>query len=205
VNGGELTARAVAAVAHGATIIAADGGLDRAVAAGLRPSRLVGDLDSISTAGREWAVAQGITIDQYDTDKDATDTELALTLAASCDCTDLLVLGGVGDRLDHTLGTIGALGAPALHGLASVRMVWGDSLVHIVHPDRAAMVRPADGTTFSLLALHGECSEVTVTGARWPLNRANLPSATSRGLSNEIVADAALVSVGSGVLTVVQP
>jgi thiamine pyrophosphokinase len=45
-----LAARAVAAVPAGAVLIAADGGLDHALAAGLTPSVLIGDLDSIRPA-----------------------------------------------------------------------------------------------------------------------------------------------------------
>ena len=72
---------------------------------------LVGDLDSISADGRMWAYAHDVEIDEQPVDKDATDTELALAQAAACDAaTDLLLLGGAGDRLDHTLGTLVALG-----------------------------------------------------------------------------------------------
>ena len=61
-------------------VIAADGGLDHAVAAGVEPTHLVGDLDSLSAAGRMWAYAHGLAIDEHPADKDRTDTELALKL-----------------------------------------------------------------------------------------------------------------------------
>jgi thiamine pyrophosphokinase len=204
VNGGELTARAVGAVADDATIIAADGGLDRALAAHLQPHRLVGDLDSISADGRAWATAHEVVVDAYDTDKDATDTELALALAAESRPTDLLVLAGIGDRLDHTLGTIVSLGAPTLRDLASVRMIWGDSLVQTAHSGRPVTLHATDGATFSVIALHGTCDGVSIAGARWPLNDATIQPATSRGLSNEFIDESVLISVGGGVLTVVQ-
>ena len=204
VNGGDLTARAVAAVADGATIIAADGGLDRALAAALHPHRLVGDLDSISTEGQAWATAHGVEIDVYDTDKDATDTELALALAAAAGCSELLVLAGIGDRLDHTLGTIVSLGAPALRDLTSVRMVWGDSLVQVAHSNRTVKLHAHDGATFSLIALHGTCAGVSIAGARWPLHDAMLQPASSRGLSNEFVDESVVISIGEGTVTVVQ-
>ena len=49
IGGGALSPRAVTDVLPDATIIAADSGLDHAVAAGLRPTVLIGDLDSIRT------------------------------------------------------------------------------------------------------------------------------------------------------------
>ena len=63
---------------RGAVVIAADGALDHALAAGLEPAGLVGDLDSISDAGLDGR-AQHATIQRHDPDKDHTDTELALT------------------------------------------------------------------------------------------------------------------------------
>ncbi len=204
VNGGELTARAVSAIPPSAIIIAADGGLDRALAAGVEPHRLIGDLDSVSPSGRGWADRRQIVITEFSPDKDATDTELALAAAVERGCDDLLVLAGVGDRLDHTLGTITALGAATLHDVASVRMVWGDSIVRIAHPQRPLTLQPHDGATFSLLALHGPCAGLTILGARWPLQDAELCPASSVGISNEFLAATVEVTVGAGIATVVQ-
>ena len=88
IGGGALSPRFIADVAHDATIIAADSGLDHAVAAGLRPTILVGDLDSISAHGKMWAYAHELEIDQHPVDKGATDTELALARAAATEATD---------------------------------------------------------------------------------------------------------------------
>ena len=76
-----LDARAVAAIPSDAIVIAADGGLDHARAAGLTPAGLIGDLDSVSEKGLAWA-RQHATIQRHPIDKDATDTELAVAFAA---------------------------------------------------------------------------------------------------------------------------
>jgi thiamine pyrophosphokinase len=204
IDGGDLSARAVKAIPSSATIIAADGGLDRALAAGVEPHLLIGDLDSVSSAGREWAVQRQIEIREFSPDKDETDTELALAAAIANGCDDLLLLSGIGDRLDHTLGTVTALGGAPLHDVATVRMVWGDSVVRIAHPQRTLTLHPIDGATFSLLALHGACSGVTVLGARWSLRNAQLHPAASIGLSNQFLAETVDVTVDSGIVTVVQ-
>jgi thiamine pyrophosphokinase len=60
------------------------------------------------------------------------------------------------------------------------------------------------GQTFSLLALHGPCAGVTVSGARWPLTNAALTGTEARGVSNEAT-ERTEVHVTSGVLTVVIP
>ena len=101
IGGGSLPSRVTTDVDDDAIIIAADSGLDHAVAAGLRPSVLVGDLDSISAHGKMWAYAHELEIEEHPLDKDATDTELALLRATRVDADSLLVFGAAGDRFDH--------------------------------------------------------------------------------------------------------
>jgi thiamine pyrophosphokinase len=204
IGGGSLSPRAAAEVAADATIIAADSGLDHAVDTGLRPTILVGDLDSISAHGKMWAYAHELEIDQHDVDKDATDTELALARATTTDATDLLVLGAIGERFDHALGTIAALGSPTLAHFESVRLVLDDADIHVVHPGRSLPLDEPSNTPFSLLALHGPCRGVEVTGARWLLSDAVLEPSSTRGISNETV-DQINISVADGILTVVVP
>ena len=59
-----LPAAALAAIPPDAVVIAADGALDHALAAGLTPAGLVGDLDSVSARGLTWAQAHA-TIERH--------------------------------------------------------------------------------------------------------------------------------------------
>ncbi|MFM8268079.1 MAG: thiamine diphosphokinase [Ilumatobacteraceae bacterium] len=206
-GGGALSARATSAVralGDHAHIVAADGGLDHAIAAGISPHALVGDLDSITAAGRMWAYAQGVAIDEHPPAKDLTDTELAITTALGAGADELLLVGGTGDRLDHLLGILLALGRPDLAALRSVRAVIGDTEFVIVHAHRHHELALDANQPFSLLALHGPCRGVHVSGARWELVDAHLGSTEARGLSNEALGTIG-ISVGEGVLTVVLP
>ncbi|MGB8862062.1 MAG: thiamine diphosphokinase [Ilumatobacteraceae bacterium] len=209
IGGGALSSRALDAVRGDSVIIAADSGLDHAVEAGLRPSVLVGDLDSISASGRMWAYAREVEIHEHPMDKDLTDTEIAIARALEVpEVRQLLVIGGVdatGERrLDHQLATILALGHASLAGLASVRAVLGEAGLSMLHPGRHSVLDVEPGQLFSLLALHGPCSGVTVTGARWPLENAAFTGTEARGVSNEAT-ERTEVLVTSGVLTVVVP
>lgn len=204
IGGGPLSPRSIAEVTPDATIIAADSGLDHAVAAGLRPTVLIGDLDSISAHGKMWAYAHELEIEQHDVDKDATDTELALVRAASTDATSLLVLGSAGERFDHALGTLAALGNPLLARFESIRLLLDETVVHIIHAGRSIAVDLPPSTPFSLLAMHGTCRGVEVTGARWPLTDAVMKPTSTRGISNEST-DLLNVAVNDGILTLVVP
>jgi thiamine pyrophosphokinase len=209
VGGGDLSPRALSAIDDDAVIVAADGGLDHAVEARLRPGHLVGDLDSLSASGRMWAYAHGVEIDEHPIDKDATDTELALARAIRLteigdEHGELLVVGGVGDRLDHLLGVLLALGHPSLKAASSVRAFIGDTDVVVVHPGAAVHPDVEPGTVFSALALHGACRGVEVRGAEWELIDADLAPTEARGVSN-VAKEALMISVREGVLTVVFP
>lgn len=196
-----LDADAVAHVPIGAIVIAADGGLDHALAAGLTPAGLVGDMDSISADGLAWAEAHA-TIHRHPPAKDRTDTELALDVAAELAPARLVLLAGGGDRLDHTLAAIGALGAPDLTSVPMLEGWWGDRHFHVLHgPGRLKLATTA-GATISLLATHGPCAGVSVSGCTWELTDAELEPMSGHGVSNVAISDAVEISVSFGVLTV---
>ena len=199
-----LSRHAVAAVPGDAVLVAADGGLDHALAAGLTPGVLVGDLDSITAAGLAWA-SEHTEVVRHPVDKAATDTELAIAHAATLDPARIVLIAGQGDRIDHAVAALGALGAPALAGVSSLEAWWGGDELRVVHgPGSATLGHPA-GTTFSVLAMHGPCRGVTVTGGRWPLADHDLAPLVGLGVSNQVAAPPVTVSVTAGIVTVVVP
>ena len=204
IGGGPLSPRAVTDVAPDATIIAADSGLDHAVAAGLRPNVLVGDLDSISAHGKMWAYAHELEIEEHPVDKASTDTELALLRAVAVGATELLVFGAEGERFDHALGTLAALGNPMLAGFDAIRLLLDETIIYLIHPRRSITIDLPKDTAFSLLALHGPCSGVGVTGARWPLTDATFEPWSTLGVSNETT-ELLHIAVTDGILTLVVP
>lgn len=203
-----LSRRAVGRVPADAVLVAADGGLDHALAAGLAPSVLVGDLDSVSAAGLAWAsehASSGCTVVRHPVDKAATDTELALAHAAAQGADRIVLLAGPGDRMDHAIAALGALGAPELAGVADLEAWWGDDELRVVHGPGSATLDHPPGTTFSVLAMHGPCHGVTVAGARWPLHDHDLAPLVGLGVSNQVATSPVTASVASGIITIVVP
>ncbi len=203
VTGAEpLDPEIVAALPPNRIVIAADGALDHSLAAGLTPAGLVGDLDSISPEGLVWA-EEHATIQRHDPDKDHTDTELALAIAADLNPARIILVSGGGDRLDHTFAAIGALGHANLTSVPVVEAWWGTQHVRTLHgPGRLRFEEPA-GTTISLLALHGRCKGLTIAGVRWPLSDARLPPVVGLGVSNVATGDVIEIVVMEGVVTVI--
>jgi thiamine pyrophosphokinase len=196
-----LHPRAIACIPDRAIVIAADGALDHALAAGIRPAALVGDLDSISPEGAAWAEANA-TIQRHPPDKVHTDTELALATAVDLNPARLVLVSGGGDRLDHTFAAIGALGHPSLTSIPTIDGWWGAQQVTVIHGPGRGRLRPPRGTTISALALHGPCRGVSITGVRWPLVDADVAPMIGLGISNETTDDEVEFALASGVLTV---
>ncbi|MGB1727924.1 MAG: thiamine diphosphokinase [Ilumatobacteraceae bacterium] len=200
IGGDALHPDAVAAVPDDAVIMAADSGLDHARSAGLTPTVLIGDLDSVSAEGLAWAEGNSA-IERHPVDKDATDTELALRHAVGLNPSRIVLMSGGGDRIDHTLAAIGALGEVALTSVPVLEAWWGRQRVRVVQGPGRARVAVTPGSTVSLLALHGPCAGVSLTGTRWPLERADLEAMSGLGVSNVALDETVEVSVSTGVVS----
>lgn len=195
-----LPRHVVAAVPEAAIVLAVDGGLDHARAAGFTPSGLIGDLDSVTPEGMEWARAHA-TISKHPTDKDRTDTELALTFAAAMNPEAVTLIGG-GDRLDHTIAALGSLGAIDLTGVPHLDAWWDGQHVDVVHGPGSAKLQLEAGSTLSLLAMHGRCEKVSIRGVRWELDRVTVDPVIGLGVSNEVLDGEVRIELSLGVLTV---
>lgn len=196
-----LAPHVVAALEDEAIILAVDGGLDHALEAGLIPSGLIGDLDSISDAGLEWAEAHA-TISRHPTDKDQTDTELALAFATDMNPARVTLIGG-GNRLDHSVAAIGALGHGALTSIPRLDGWWNGEHFDVLHGPGALELELVPSSTLSLVAMHGPCTGVSISGTRWTLDRVRLAALVGQGVSNQVDrAGVATLRLSSGVLTI---
>jgi thiamine pyrophosphokinase len=189
-------------VPRGATVIAADGGLEHARALGLEVTLAVGDFDSASPESVAAAEAEGTRVVRHPAEKDATDLELALVEALAFAPARILVLAGVGDRLEHLLALLLALGSPRLAGVHVDALV-GGAQVHVVRGERT--LTGEAGELVSLLPLHGPAEGVWTEGLAYELRGETLEPGSSRGVSNVLTADTARVSVERGTLVVIRP
>src|SRR5438874_7096713 len=112
-------------------VIAADSGLEYALAANLAVDLVVGDLDSVDPDALARAAARGAVVEAHPTAKDATDLELALRAARDRDCARVVVVGGHGGRVDHFVANALLLASPEFSALA-IEARLGDATVHVV-------------------------------------------------------------------------
>ena len=203
VAGGSLPAPQTArAVPLGAPVVAADSGLDNALALGLDVSVAVGDFDSASPEAMAAAETAGVRVERHPAGKDATDLELALDLAISMSPRRILVITGRGGRLDHDLANLLLL-ASERYADAEVDALVGDATVHVVQGERILDGEP--GELLTLLAVNGQAEGITTEGLAYPLAGETLGPGSSRGVSNVFAAPVVRVEVDRGVLLALRP
>jgi thiamine pyrophosphokinase len=183
-----------------ATVIAADSGVDRALALGLTVDLAIGDFDSASLDALAAAEAAGARIERHPAAKDATDLELALDAALALAPARIVAVCSDDGRLDHLLGSVLLLADERYAGV-EVDAYVGTTLVNVIRGERALTGVP--GETISLLPLHGEAAGVSTRGLAYPLDDEPLPAGTSRGTSNVLEGAEARVTVRSGCLLAV--
>ncbi len=195
-------------VPGGSVVVAADAGLHLLDELGIVAHHLVGDLDSAAPAAVAAAEARGVRVQRHHADKDASDLELALIVATEVAAAEgieaVVVVGRGGGRLDLVLMDVALLAAPWLAQLR-VEARFGDAVVHVVHGPRRLTVGGHRGEIMSLMAIGGVARDVSAHGVRWPLVDADLSPGSTRGISNEVTGEDAVVEVGDGTVLVVLP
>jgi len=184
-------------------VIAADGGARHATAFGRRIDRWVGDGDSLGPAGIDALRADGIPVELAPTDKDESDTELAVVAAAAAGAARITVVGALGGtRVDHGIANLWLLDHPVLVGRA-VSLLDDASRVRLLGAgwhDLGGRV----GDLVSIFPFSTDARGLTTTGLRYPLQDEALRQGATRGLSNVRDAVDAALRVGSGQVLVVE-
>jgi len=183
------------------TLIAVDSGLDHARSLQLKPDLLIGDLDSISTSGLQWAYQQEIEVKDFPRDKDKSDFELALDYARGVS-NRLLAIGSDSGRVDQLFGMIASLASTAPY-FESCHALIGKT--YCTFTSSGANIYRKNGANVSVFAMGGIAEGVSLQGFRWGLSEATLLPGSSLGLSNELNEDIGIISVEKGTLVAIQP
>jgi thiamine pyrophosphokinase len=181
-------------------IIAADGGTHNVLTLGLTPNLIVGDLDSISDVERRKMKESGVEMIQFPRDKNETDLELAIQHAAEMQPGQVIIVGGLGGRLDQTLGNI-ALLSDARRPTLDLRL--DDGIEETFFCRDQAEVHGRSGELVSLIPWGVPVEGVRTDGLRWPLSDETLYPDKTRGISNELLGETATVQIRSGLLLIV--
>ena len=135
--------------------------------------------------------------------KDDTDTIFAVKEGMRRGYDEFLLLGATGGRQDHNLGNIYALLMLTKNGKSA--MILDDySEISIIPAGREHRVKWGC-KFFSLLNISGTARGITITGAKYPLDNAEIAPEYQYGISNEVLSqyEDAVISLREGYLLLV--
>jgi thiamine pyrophosphokinase len=181
-------------------IIAADGGTRHIFALGRMPDVVIGDLDSVTKEEIEKIKQNNVELTLFPRDKNETDLELAIQHALTLNPEQVIILAALGGRLDQTLGNIALISnlRPS-----SSNLCLDDGIEEVFFCHDNCKIQGASGDIVSLIPWQGEVTGVVTTRLKWPLQNETLYPQKTRGISNEMLSDAAAVQINSGLLLIV--
>ncbi len=176
-------------------LICADGGYRNFKNSKIQPNEVLGDFDSFS---RDEVNCDRVKV--FPAKKDKTDTEIAIDRAIELKAEEIILLGCIGTRMDHTLANIFLLKTIEKQGIKACIM---DEHNRIYYVDKSIEIRGNCGDVLSLIPLSDCCEGVKTTGLYYALHGETLYRSSSRGVSNELSADRASVFVEKGEMLVI--
>ena len=178
--------------ALGDYVIAAVRGYDSLMAYGGNPDLVVGDFDSLGE------VPNHPNVIQLPAEKDDTDMVFALRQGLDLGYRRFVMLGGVGGRLEHTLGNLQLLDWLASQGAQG--FLAGEKTVATAVRNGTLTFPAAMSGYLSVLCNSGTARGVTLRGLKYPLERYTMTGSFPLGVSNQFLGQPASVSVEDGCL-----
>ena len=178
-------------------VIACDAGWKNCKKLGLVPNLVLGDFDSSQAPEQDGVIV-------LPTEKDDTDTHYAARRAVEMGCDHVWMLGALGGaRMEHTLANIGTALWLEQQGVRTV-LLNEKSRVSIVLPGAVRTFERSVYQYISLFPLEGKTEDITLTGAKYPLQHAALDVSYPVGVSNEWKSEEITIQTQKGALLVVE-
>ncbi len=179
------------------TLICADGGADTAMLYKLSPDYIIGDLDSISPeAVNHYSKKCRIIKIKRQND---TDVEKCLKFAIKNRFTEAILIGGTGDRLDHSFCNLGIvlkfsnnIKITVIHQKSLLRTFSGDLTLKTVR-----------GETISVYGIK-EKTKILSRGLKYPLKNISLPFGERESTSNIALGEKVELKIKNGSIFVVR-
>lgn len=179
-------------------IIAADGGLLNAQAFGVKPHVLLGDFDSLG----EPETDDETELIRVPAEKDDTDTQLAVRVALERGADEIVIVGGLEGRLDHTLSSLAILeNLDGRHVHATFTS--GQNRARFLR-NNSTLIARSGFRYLSLIAADEKVRGVSVEGCKYPLKNTKLSRLYQYTVSNEITGNCALIDVRRGGVWIVE-
>ncbi|KPB04321.1 thiamine diphosphokinase [Bacillus sp. CHD6a] len=167
------------------------------------PAKAFGDFDSITSEELQNIKTQLPHAEIYPSEKDETDTELAVNWALEQNPALIRIFGGTGGRLDHFLGNIQLV----LKGLERTTLIE-------IHDIQNKLFACKEGTYsikkdvflpfISFMPITPDVKGITLTGFKYPLEKKHIRFGDTLCISNELEVEIGTFSFDEGILMVIR-
>ncbi len=183
-------------------IICVNGGTAHALSLGVKPLLIIGDLDSLTSEQKAESSKLGSDLARHPAEKEKSDLELAFDRAIEMKPAEILIIGALGgQRTDHALINLLLLKLPLEAGIPA--SIINETQEIYLTRDRIT-IKGEPGDYLSLFPLGEEAGGIVTENLKYPLNEETLHFASTRGLSNEMIAGSATVRVRYGLLLLIK-
>ena len=182
---------------EGDIVVCADSGYKNALSMGVRVDVLVGDFDSLGN------IPDGdFELIRVPAEKNSTDTQLAVDIAIERGADEVIIVASTSGRVDHALSAMAILEYLWTKKIPAV-VVNGQNRVRFIRDSGAIIVR-SKYKYFSVVTLDAVAKKVSIEGGKYPLVKKDIERGFQFAVSNEIVKNAALITVKKGSVYIIE-
>ena len=178
-------------------IIGVDNGTAHLFDRSLIPSKVLGDLDSITPVLLEKVENLNIDLNRYEPDKDKTDFEISLDIISEPKEKNIFIIGGEEGEIDHLFSIFSLI----INYEFSTNVTW-------LYMDKTIVFRNDvsiflnKGAKFSIVPLTS-LKSLTITGAKWNVDKEDVEAGSSKTLRNESVENQIMINCNEGLFSVI--
>ena len=184
-------------VQEGDLVVCADSGYKNACRMGVKVDVLVGDFDSLKD------IPDGnFELVRVPAEKNETDTQLAINIALERGADEVVIICSTSGRADHALSAMAIL-EYLYEKRIPATLVNGQNRIRFVRDGGAIIIRSAY-KYFSVLTLDAVAKKVSIEGGKYPLVKKDIGRGFQFAVSNEIVKNAALITVKKGSVYIIE-
>ncbi len=181
-------------------IVACDKGAEAFLSAELTPNIIVGDFDSVDQSKLAQLKEKGISIKEYEIEKDFSDLELALIEVKDYDKIDFT--GVLGGSISHELVNINVISRlKSIGKKTTIR----ENTTRIEFLNDGEVIKLPKGLKVSIVPFEDLKSNISLIGFRWNLDRHNVSKYRSLTLSNYTVDTAYVKNEGAMIMVIIEP
>lgn len=173
-------------------IICADAGAKHLVPLDARADIYLGDFDSSAVPG------DGAEVLRFKKEKDETDTFLAAEYAISKGYTEIVIIGALGGRADHSAANVFLLRHLMKKG---IKAYLEDGKNTVFMTDKNIRITKKN-TYVSLFPVFGDVAGLSISGMKYPLSDYFMKAGDMLGISNEVTEECGSITLESGTLMV---